>query len=174
MSVNQPSLHDHEGVCAFHEKAGRCQELISIPAISSYKDYLRHRGRGQSRPRCSEPVQAEVQRAEREAWTGGGDAKPSLTRKWQAALVPSLFFFCKITASVAILPSALLNEPFRLHASWAFSFQWVLPSECQPRSPQMPGSPILAQTAVTRTRRLILSNFFGRRGYYAASRLSSR
>jgi hypothetical protein len=67
-----------------------------------------------------------VERAEREAWTGGGDAKPSLRRKWQAALVPSLFFFCKITASVAILPSAFLNEPFGLYASWAFSFQWVL------------------------------------------------
>src|SRR5713101_2222869 len=24
------------------------------------------------------------------------------------------------------------------HASWAFSFQWVLQSECRPRSPQMP------------------------------------
>ena len=78
---------------------------------------------------------------------------------------PILFFFCKITASVAILPSALLNEPFRLHASWAFSFQWVLPSECRPRSPQMSGSPILAQTAVTRTRRWILSNFFCGRDY---------
>jgi hypothetical protein len=90
-------------VKSFHEKAGRCQERISIPAISSYEGHLRHRGRGQS--------QAEVKRAEREAWTGGGDAKPSLRRKWQAALVPALFFLCKITASVAILPSALLNEP---------------------------------------------------------------
>ena len=56
-----------------------------------------------------------------------------MRRKWQAALVPSLFFFCKITASVAILPSALLNEPFGLYASWAFSFQWVLQSVFRPR-----------------------------------------
>ena len=36
---------------------------------------------------------------------------------------PILIFFSKITASVAILPSALLSEPFGLYASWAFSFQ---------------------------------------------------
>ena len=49
------SLADQEAVKPFHEKAGLSQELISIPAISFYKDHLRHRGRGQSRPRCSEP-----------------------------------------------------------------------------------------------------------------------
>jgi hypothetical protein len=36
------------------------------------------------------------------------------------------------TASAAILPSALFDERFSLGASWAFSFQWVLPPDYRP------------------------------------------
>ena len=134
-------VSDQKAVRSFHEKAGLCQEQNqqalekatalkpcreSLPLPGSGKSF-RHRGRAPSRPNAE---------SRREALTGDRDARLCGHRQWQTRwlggrsgegtpLAPS-FFLCKITASVAILPSALLNEPFRLHASWAFSFQWVL------------------------------------------------
>jgi hypothetical protein len=88
---------------SFQEKAGRCQELISIPAISFYKDHLRHRAGaspGRVKRAVGQPGRVVVIQIIREGGNG------------RLLLVPSLFFVFKITASVAILPSALLNEPF--------------------------------------------------------------
>jgi hypothetical protein len=42
-----------------------------------------------------------------------------------------VFSFCR-AATVATLPSALLNERFALGASWVFSFQPVLPPVYRP------------------------------------------
>ena len=104
----QRSVADQEAPKSFHEKAGLYQEL-NFMCTSARKH-------------------PAVTASRRVAWTGGCDPYNQRRRKWQlpARRLRNFFVVCKITASVAILPSALSNEPFGLHASWAFSFQWVL------------------------------------------------
>ena len=161
------SLSHREVNCAFHEKAGRCQELISIPAISSYKHHLRHRGRGQSRPRCSEPKGKPGRVA--------AMPKHSLRRKWQAASGPILIFRFQ-DHRLCRHPSIRIVE----RAVWGSMpvgrsrFSGCCQSECRPRSPPMPRESDLGLSRSHPNSAIDLVKLFYSRGYYAAARFSSR
>ena len=61
--------------------------------------------------------------------------------KWILLLLWWTKFFSGRVATVATLPSALLDERFAsLGASWVFSFQPVLPPVCRPLVPSRDGS----------------------------------